>query len=95
MTGKANPQLTSAAGALFVTGAAWPWIFDAVRDLFLSPYERALRTAWCGFAPHAQLEVLGHCPACWAGSAALLLGAGALVHEGLRARLGLSFVAAR
>lgn len=90
-----NTKLTFAAAALVATGAAWPWIVGAVSNLFLSPYERALRSAWCGLAPHARVEVLGHCPACWAGSAAFVLAALALLHEGLRTRLGLALIAPR
>lgn len=93
MSAERNVRLT--AGALAAAGAIWPWIVGAVSNLFLTPYERALRTAWCGIAPHARFEVLGHCPACWAGSAAFVLAALALMHDGWRARLALSWAGAR
>lgn len=95
MPGARNNTLTLAAGALVMAGAAWPWVVGAASALFLSPYERAVRAAWCGVAPHAQWEMLGHCPACWAGSAAFLGAAVVLMHAGLRSRLAISLASVR
>ncbi|WP_395646926.1 hypothetical protein [Terricaulis sp.] len=91
----AGRNVSSVAAALLAAGAIWPWVVGAVSYLLLTPYERALRAAWCGIAPHADLQVLGHCAACWAGSAAFVLAALALMHDGWRARLALSLAGAR
>jgi hypothetical protein len=61
------------ASALFATAAAWPWMVGALAGLLLSPYERALQSAWCGLGPHQSFAVAGHCAACWAGSVMLAL----------------------
>ena len=62
-----------AAWLLFGAGAAWPAALGAMAALTMSPLDRALRASWCGGAPHAAYEWLGHCPACWTGAAALFL----------------------
>lgn len=63
-----------------LTGAAiWPSAYDAAQTTFMSPVERALRESYCGEALHAGLAVLGHCAACWAGSALLVAAALALL----------------
>jgi len=67
-----------AAATMIAAGAAWPALACALADLGASRYERALAAAWCGAAPHSAYEVLGHCPACWAG-AALLAGLAAMM----------------
>ena len=64
----------AAAGALLAAAAAWPALFSALSFLVATPYERALRSAWCGGPSHDMLVMLGHCPTCWLG-AALLTGA--------------------
>lgn len=63
-------------GALILAGAGalWPTAYCAVTDATLTPYQRALSAAWCG-AGQPTLEFLGHCPACWAGTAAFLIAA--------------------
>lgn len=61
------------AGALVATAAAWPWMVGALAGLLLSPYERALKSSWCGLAPHASFAMAGHCAACWVGSTLLVL----------------------
>lgn len=40
-------------------------------NALMSPLERAMRDAWCGVPYHATSELLGHCAACWTGSAML------------------------
>jgi hypothetical protein len=68
-----------AAWALNVAGAAWPSAFGALSSLAMSPLQRALRASWCGPAPHVALEILGHCPVCWTGAAALALAGASLL----------------
>lgn len=61
--------------SVFVAGAAlWPTALCAITYAMATPLQRALQTSWCGAGPQS-LEVLGHCPACWSGAAAFLLGA--------------------
>lgn len=68
--------------ALFAAGAAWPFIYDKMAFLAMSPLERALRSSYCGGAPQELFQVLGHCLPCWTGAAALLLaGAGLLLRR--------------
>lgn len=64
--------LTNVAAALFASAAAWPTIASGIIDLTLSPYERALRSAWCG-AHSFDPQFLGHCAMCWEGATALAL----------------------
>lgn len=64
----------AAASALTAAGLAWPTLLCAATDAMLTPYQRALSASWCGQG-QATLEILGHCPACWAGTAAFLLAA--------------------
>lgn len=80
-------SLMPAAAALFVGAAAWPTIASAVIDLTLSPYERALRSAWCGISAHAGAQFLGHCAVCWEGAAALAM-AGALLLAARKVQTG-------
>jgi hypothetical protein len=75
MFGEAKP---AAAATMLAAAAAWPSMACALAGLGASPYDRALANAWCGAAPHGAYEVLGHCPACWAG-ATLLAALAALV----------------
>lgn len=65
------------AGAFAAMGAAWPSALCALTSLAATPYERALGAAYCGAGPQA-LEILGHCPACWAGAGAFLIAAAVL-----------------
>jgi hypothetical protein len=69
-------DMKRAAGASLLAGAGavWPSTLCAITDAAKTPYQRALDAAWCG-AGQAQFEVLGHCPACWAGAAAFLIAA--------------------
>lgn len=64
--------LQRAALACFAAAAAWPAVFGSVTTLWISPLERAMRESACGAAYHASSEWLGHCAACWGGSAALV-----------------------
>lgn len=63
------------AVALFVAALAWPTLAGALIKATLPPYERALQTAWCGGPLHETYALLGHCAACWLGSATLLIAA--------------------
>jgi len=66
-------RLTPLALASFSTAAIWPWVVSAISAAMLSPVERISRSAWCGAPFHGAVSLLGHCPACWAGSALLAL----------------------
>lgn len=61
--------------ALFAAAFAWPSLAGVLIRLTLSPYERALQTAWCGGPLHETYALLGHCAVCWIGSAILLITA--------------------
>jgi hypothetical protein len=63
------------AVALFISALAWPSLAGALIKATLSPYERASQTAWCGGPLHESYALLGHCAACWLGSATLLIAA--------------------
>lgn len=67
------------AAVLASAGAAWPNVLCFLTESLASPYERAIATAWCGGGPQPY-ELLGHCPACWAGGAVLLAAAAILMH---------------
>lgn len=73
-----------AALACFAAAAAWPTAMGWLAGAMMSPLDRAMREAWCGVPYHAPTEFLGHCAACWAGSA-LLVALGALFLVGNRA----------
>ena len=63
-----------------LTGAAlWPAAYDALQRALMSPLERALRDSYCGEGLHTGFALLGHCAACWTGSALLITAAAALV----------------
>jgi hypothetical protein len=59
------------AGVLFAAASVWPAIMSALSSVLASPLERAMQSAWCGVPIHGHTEFMGHCPACWAGSATL------------------------
>jgi len=71
------------ASVCFIAAAAWPWIVGALAALLMSPLQRATQSAWCGMPFHSNYEVLGHCAACWVGSALLAAMGLALVQDGL------------
>ncbi len=81
-----DEKRVTVASILAAAGTVWPAALCAATDALRSPYQRALDAAWCG-AGQARFEVLGHCPACWAGAAAFLLGA-ALMLFSQQARRG-------
>lgn len=62
--------------ACFAAAAAWPSLVTAVETALASPLQRALNASICGSSLHAAPALLGHCAACWVGSAFLVaLGA--------------------
>ena len=65
------------AFACFLAAAVWPWLIGALAGLLMSPLERASQSAWCGMPQHVAV-FLGHCTACWAGSA-IIAATGALL----------------
>ncbi len=82
-----NVELTTAAAGLFGAAAVWPHLYDLLRWLLLSPYERLLQTGWCGHALN-EAVLLGHCSGCWMGAAgfasagmALLMVRGQVVQQ--------------
>ncbi|MBI3437518.1 MAG: hypothetical protein HY054_02475 [Proteobacteria bacterium] len=66
MTSKMNLAL-----ACFLAAAAWPWLVGKFASLLMSPLDRAAQSAWCGLPMRSSYELLGHCAACWVGSALL------------------------
>lgn len=60
-----------AALACFAGAAAWPIAMGQFANVLRSPLDQAMREAWCGAPYHATTEFLGHCAACWTGSALL------------------------
>jgi hypothetical protein len=60
-----------ARGAAFGLAAIGAWPVIACAALHATHTELPA-DAWCGPAPHSA-EILGHCPACWAGAALALL----------------------
>jgi hypothetical protein len=64
--------------ACFAAAGAWPTIVTALESALMPPYEQILRVSICGAPLHASPEFLGHCAACWAGSA-ILAATGILV----------------
>jgi len=73
-----DEKRVTVASVLAAAGTVWPAALCTITDAMRSPYQRALDAAWCG-AGQARFEVLGHCPACWAGAAALLLAAAVML----------------
>lgn len=78
---------TLAATMLVGAAAAWPSVLCFLTDAMASPLDRALRTSFCGGAVQA-FEVLGHCPACWAGSATFALLAAFVIKAPRVIRIG-------
>ena len=71
-----------AALACFAAAAAWPTAVGWVSRALMSPLERAAADSWCGVPLHAASDFLGHCTACWGGSALLIaLGAWSLMRR--------------
>src|SRR5690242_794552 len=68
---------SSLALGCFVAAGAWPWLVGALAGALMSPLEQATQNAWCGM-PHQGVVFLGHCAACWVGSAILVATAGLL-----------------
>lgn len=58
--------------ACFAAAGVWPALVRALETALMSPLQRATRDAICGAPFHAGFELLGHCAACWAGSAVLV-----------------------
>jgi hypothetical protein len=78
--------------ACFAAAGAWPLLVTTLENALISPLQRATRDAICGSPFHAGFELLGHCAACWAGSAILVatgiivLVSNRRVHARIRAR---------
>ena len=89
-----EPNSMRAAASLVIAGAAWPSTLCLLTELAMSPYQRALRAAWCG-AGAPTLEFVGHCSACWAGAGALLgaaaIAAAATSRSGARPTLRMAY----
>jgi hypothetical protein len=68
--------LNRAGLACFAAAAAWPVAMGALASALMPPLERAMRDAFCGVPYHDAAAFMGHCAACWAGSA--ILGAAGL-----------------
>lgn len=67
-----------ASFTFFAAAGVWPAVVSAIEFVLMSPLQRALRDSFCGSPLHGSLELLGHCSACWMGSA-LLLATGLLI----------------
>ncbi len=78
-------RLPTLALAFFAAAAAWPWVVGSMAYALMSPLERTLQSAWCGMPLHSSSDVLGHCAACWAGSALLATMGALLLWRGARA----------
>lgn len=79
-----NTSKTLAALGLLAAALAWPTMAGALVAMTLTPYERALQASWCGGSFHQSFVLFGHCAACWAGSAVLMLLALIVAHEPAR-----------
>lgn len=64
-------KTAATASACLLGAVAWPWLVGALANALMSPLERAMQSAWCGMPLHSGFVLLGHCAACWAGSALL------------------------
>ena len=56
----------------FAAAGAWPTLVAALGNAMMSPLERVVQNSICGTPLHTAPELLGHCVACWAGSAILV-----------------------
>lgn len=64
--------------ACFAAAGAWPTMLTALETALVSPYQQMLNSSICGAPLHASPAFLGHCAACWVGSA-VLVAAGILL----------------
>lgn len=62
----------------FAAAGAWPSLVATLESALMSPVQRAATESICGQPYHMGFELLGHCAACWAGSA-ILLATGVIV----------------
>lgn len=69
-----DKYLTALPGPLIAAAAVWPTVITLWGQLSATPLQRALRASWCGVGPH-DVEMFGHCSACWSGVAAFLIAA--------------------
>jgi hypothetical protein len=72
--------------ACFGAAGAWPAFVTALLNALMSPLQRATYDAVCGAPFHAGFEFLGHCAACWAGSATLIAAGLIVLLAGRRRR---------
>jgi hypothetical protein len=73
----------SAMLTLVAAAGAWPILACTHLHLTQSPLDRALAQAICGSHAFGGGEILGHCPACYAGLA-VFLGAATALSQRLR-----------
>jgi hypothetical protein len=71
---RVDKHQVNAAFAFAGAAVLWPSLLCAVTEALATPLQRAMNAAWCGGASQAA-ALLGHCPACWAGSAAFMAAA--------------------
>lgn len=71
---RVDKHRVNAAFALAGAAVLWPSLLCAFTDAMATPLQRAMNTAWCGGASQAA-TLLGHCPACLAGTAAFMAAA--------------------
>ena len=55
----------------FAAAGGWPRLVTTLENALMSPLQQAARDAYCASPYRAGFELLGHCAACWAGSAIL------------------------
>jgi len=70
----------------FAAASIWPRIVTTFEWAMLSPLERATQASFCGSPDHAAYALLGHCAACWAGSALLIATGLAVLFTGRQAK---------
>lgn len=75
------------ASAFVGAAAIWPSALCAITEAMATPLQRAMQVASCGDAAQPFL-LMGHCPACWSGSAAFLLAATLALGAPIARRLG-------
>jgi len=64
-------QRSLASLVCFAAASAWPTFVAGVETALMSPLQRAIQESTCGSRYHGAFEILGHCAACWVGSAIL------------------------